>query len=77
MNSDERERQAKQRFITLSLFRFVSVFLVLFGVVILSGRLLPDLEIVGYAFVVLGAVEFFMMPVILKKIWAKQDAEKG
>jgi hypothetical protein len=77
MNSDERERQAKQRFMTLSLFRFVSVFLVLFGVVILSGRLLPDLEIVGYAFVVLGAVEFFMMPVILKKIWTKQDAEKG
>jgi hypothetical protein len=51
MNSEEREAQAKQRF------------------------MLQGMEFVGYIFVVLGAAEFFLMPVILKKAWNKQDGK--
>jgi Na+/melibiose symporter-like transporter len=75
MNSEEREAQAKQRFMLLNLTRFLSVALVMLGVTIISGRLLQGMEFVGYIFVVLGAAEFFLMPVILKKAWNKQDGK--
>jgi Na+/melibiose symporter-like transporter len=77
MTSEEREAQAKQRFIFLSITRFVSVLLVMVGMTILSDRYVQGLEIVGYILIVLGAVEFFVMPIILKKNWAKQDAQKA
>jgi Na+/melibiose symporter-like transporter len=73
MNSDEREAKARQRFIVLNLTRFLSVFLVLLGVAIISGRLLRGLEAVGYIFMIFGVAEFFLLPVLLKKMWQKQD----
>jgi hypothetical protein len=77
MNSDEREAQAKQRFMILNLTRFLSVALVLLGVAIISGRLLSGMEFVGYFFLILGVAEFFLMPVLLKKMWNKQDGKQG
>jgi hypothetical protein len=77
MTHEERETLARQRFAFLSLTRFVSVLLVMGGTVILSGRFVQGLDVIGYILIMLGAVEFFVMPIILKKSWAKQDAKKA
>jgi hypothetical protein len=77
MNSEERETQAKQRFMLLNLTRFLSVALVMFGIAIIAGRLLEGMELVGYFFVVLGAAEFFVMPLFLKKLWNKKNGNPG
>jgi F0F1-type ATP synthase assembly protein I len=75
MNSDERERLAKQRFFLLSAMRFVSVILVMAGIANIAGRLFPDATpYLGYGFLLIGLIEFFLMPVVLKKAWTKQDA---
>jgi Na+/melibiose symporter-like transporter len=77
MNSEEREALAKQRFMLLNLTRFVSIAMVMLGMVIISGRLLKGYEFVGYVILLLGVAEFFLMPVIFKKRWASEDADKG
>lgn len=75
MNGDEREKQAKQRFFVLSAMRFVAVILVMIGMANIAGRLLPDVApYLGYALLVVGVLDFFAAPIILKKNWAKQDA---
>jgi hypothetical protein len=76
MNSEERERQAKQRFMLLSYVRFADLALVIAGAANLGGKLLPELApTLGYVLLVAGAFGFFWVPIILKKSWAKQDAE--
>jgi hypothetical protein len=75
MNSDEREALAKQRFFLLSAMRFVAVILVMLGMANIAGRLLADFApYLGYVLLVIGALDFFIAPVVLKKAWAKQDA---
>lgn len=75
MNNDERETLAKQRFFLLSAMRFTSVILVMAGIANISGRLFPDATpYLGYGLLLIGVVEFFLVPVVLKKAWAKQDA---
>ena len=68
------EDEAKKRFITLNLFRLVSLVLTLFGIYIFQTEMLgPDLNWIGAVFTILGAAEFFLAPMILKKMWNKQD----
>jgi hypothetical protein len=73
MNSEEREAQAKQRFILLSAMRLLSALLVMLGLAFISGKIMPGFEAVGYFFVIFGAAEFFIAPIFLKKMWAKKD----
>ncbi|MEQ1551372.1 hypothetical protein [Sphingorhabdus sp.] len=78
MNSDEREALAKKRFFLLSAMRFASVIFVMMGIANVGGRLFPDAApYLGYGFLLVGALDFFLIPVLLKKAWAKQDANKG
>lgn len=78
MNSEKREALAKQRFILLSAMRFASVAFVMLGIANVGGRLLPDAApYLGYGLLPVGALDFFLIPVLLKKAWAKQDANKG
>lgn len=78
MNSDEREALAKKRFMLLSAMRFASVIFVMLGIANVGGRLLPDAAPwLGYGLLLVGALDFFLIPVLLKKTWAKQDANKG
>jgi hypothetical protein len=78
MNSDEREALAKKRFILLSAMRFASVIFVMMGIANVGGRLFPDAApYLGYGFLLVGALDFFLIPLLLKKAWAKQDADKG
>jgi hypothetical protein len=74
---DEREILARQRFIVLNLARFSGVALVMLGILFISKRILPDTpEIIGYIFLLAGVLDFFLMPILLKRSWNKQDAGK-
>lgn len=78
MNSDEREALAKRRFFLMTIMRFAALVFVMLGMANIAGRFVPEASpLLGYCFLVLGTVHFFLMPIILKKIWAKQDADKG
>jgi hypothetical protein len=78
MNSEDREQLAKKRFFLLSAMRFTSLIFVALGVANVGGRLFPEATpYLGYAFLIIAMLDFFMVPVLLKKAWAKQDAEKG
>ena len=78
MDSIEKEKLAKQRFTVLSLSRFGAVLFVGLGIANVGGRFVPEVApVLGYAFLLVGAINFFLMPIILKKIWVKQDSDKG
>jgi hypothetical protein len=78
MNSEEREQLAKNRFTILTITRFMDLALVLAGLANVNGQLLPEFTpYLGMVLVVVGAFGFFAVPIILKRSWKKQDAEKG
>jgi hypothetical protein len=66
------EELAKKRFMTLNLMRFTAIIIVGVGIAILGGKLPLD-PIAGYLFLVIGALDFFLIPKILKRAWQKQD----
>jgi hypothetical protein len=68
------EDQAKQRFMLLQLTRLVALGLVMAGIANIGGKFLPDLApVMGYALLIFGAVDFFALPMLLKRVWQKQD----
>lgn len=68
------EDLARQRFMVLNLLRLVALLIVLAGVANIAGRLLPDLSpILGYVLLVVGAIDFFAAPVLLKRAWQDRD----
>ncbi len=78
MNSEEREEQARKRFIILNILRLSGAIVVMIGLAISAGRLFPDFPpLLGYLFVILGMIEFFLMPILLKKSWNRDDAGQG
>lgn len=78
MNNEEREEQARKRFIILNILRLSGAIVVMIGLAISAGRLFPDFPpLLGYLFVILGMFEFFLMPILLKKSWNPDDAGQG
>jgi hypothetical protein len=78
MNSEEREQLAKNRFTILTITRFMDLALVLAGLANVNGQLLPEFKpYLGMVLVMAGAFGFFAVPIMLKRSWKKQDAEKG
>ncbi|MFN3749229.1 MAG: hypothetical protein ACK4SJ_11140 [Sphingorhabdus sp.] len=78
MNTEEREEQARKRFIILNILRFSGAIVVMMGLAISAGRLFPDFPpLLGYLFLILGMIEFFLMPLLLKKSWNRDDAGQG
>jgi hypothetical protein len=66
------EEQAKQRFMLLNLVRFSAIALVFAGIANIGGKLLPSLMPgLGLVLVVAGVVDFFVAPMLLKKMWQK------
>ena len=58
----------KQRFMAIQLLRMMGAALAILGVLIAGGKIdLPPL--VGYVFVVIGLVDFFVMPKVLSRRW--------
>ena len=78
MNTDEREQLAKQRFFTMTAMRFGAVIFVGLGIANISRKFVPEVSPeLGYGFLIIGTIHFFLMPITLKKIWQKQDANKS
>ena len=63
---------AASRYWMLQLMRLGGILLVLGGVLIISGRVSGPPEL-GYGLLVLGAFEFFFLPVMLAKRWKSPD----
>lgn len=64
----EPSKLEKQRFMAIQLMRLMGAALALLGVLISGGKIdLPPL--VGYLFVVIGLVDFFVMPKVLARRW--------
>ena len=63
---------AASRYWMLQLMRLGGILLVLGGVLIISGRVNGPPEL-GYGLLVLGAFEFFFLPVMLAKRWKSLD----
>jgi hypothetical protein len=75
---NDAEQLAKNRFTMLTVTRFMDLAIVLAGLANVNGKLLPELTpYLGMVLVVIGAFGFFAVPIILKRSWAKQDANKG
>ena len=64
------EELAKKRFMILNLVRFSALAFIFAGAANIGGKLLPELTpTLGYILLVIGAVDFFMAPVLLKRMW--------
>jgi hypothetical protein len=68
------EELAKKRFLTMQLMRLVALTFVMLGIANIGGKLLPELSpYLGYCLLIFGTVDFFLIPVLLKRMWQKQD----
>jgi hypothetical protein len=64
------EDVAKKRFMILNLVRFSALAFIFAGAANIGGKLLPDLTpTLGYILLVIGAIDFFLAPVMLKRMW--------
>lgn len=72
------EQLAKNRFTILTVTRFLDLAVVLAGLANVNGQLLPELTpYLGMVLVIVGAFGFFAVPIVLKRSWAKQDANRN
>jgi len=73
MNDLEKsENLARHRLMIISLVRFSGVVLIMLGIYTVSGKAAwPDF--IGYVLLLLGAVEFFYMPLVLARRWRSMD----
>lgn len=63
----------KQRFLAIQMMRLMGLALVILGVLIAGGKVdLPVL--IGYVFVAIGLIDFFVMPKMLARRWRTPDA---
>lgn len=64
------EELAKKRFMILNLVRFSALAFIFAGAANIGGKLLPELmPVLGYVLLVIGATDFFLAPVLLKRMW--------
>lgn len=64
------EELAKKRFMILNLVRFSALAFIFAGAANIGAKLLPELTpTLGYVLLVIGAVDFFLAPVLLKRMW--------
>lgn len=63
------DSQARNRFLAISLLRLAGALLILFGLAIAAGRL-PDVpRLVGIIAVLVGALDFALVPLMLARRW--------
>lgn len=73
MASRPPEDVARARWIVIQVVRVTGVLLVLLGILTFRG-VLPVPEVAGYAFIVAGLIEVFLMPTLLARKW-RSDGE--
>ena len=75
---NDAEQLAKNRFTILTVSRFMDLAIVLAGLANINGKLMPEnAPYFGMFLVIVGSFGFFAVPIILKRIWVKQDANKA
>lgn len=68
------EEQAKRRFMLLNLVRLFALLFVMAGAANVAGKWLPDLAPgLGLVLMIVGLVDFFGAPMILKRMWQNED----
>ncbi len=66
------EDQAKQRFVALTLLRLFGLGLVIAAAANIAGAWMPEMApTLGDILLVIGALDFFLIPALLKKAWRK------
>ncbi|CAN5241652.1 hypothetical protein BH09PSE3_BH09PSE3_13420 [soil metagenome] len=60
---------ARARFFLLGLIRLGGVAIAFLGIAIMAKRWVEPAEIVGGAFMVIGAIEVMVVPMILARAW--------
>lgn len=63
------EELAKQHFFIINAMRVIGVFMVIFGLLILSGTVKMT-ALVAYIFIPLGLIEAFVTPQYLARMWS-------
>ena len=72
---NEADELARKRFMVLNVVRFSAVALILVGMANIAGKLLPEYApVLGYVLLLVGAVDFFLAPIVLKRGWRTPDA---
>jgi hypothetical protein len=72
---NDAEDLAKKRFMLLNLVRLMGLVLTMGGLANLAGKFLPELApLFGAFLLVTGAVDFFLVPALLKRAWRTPDA---
>ena len=78
LSPDAREQQAKARFFMLIMLRFTGALLVIFGLLILGGRIeavaYDSRKLIGSIVVMAGLVEALWIPIALERSWKSPDA---
>jgi len=73
----ESEARARQRFIVLNALRFSGIALVLLGIALARGHIIPGLPWqVGGVIALAGLVEFFFAPPLIARAWRRQDGKR-
>ncbi len=71
---NDAEKLARKRFATLNIMRLISLAIVMAGIANIGEKLMPETSPrMGYFLLIFGAVDYFLIPWVLKKAWAKQD----
>lgn len=71
--TQDRDRQARNRFIALNVIRLTGALMLTFGLLAISGALRAIPLAAGYALFVVGLVEFLVLPVLLSRAWKNPD----
>lgn len=79
MTPDEIEARAKTRFFVLSSLRAFGALLMIAGFVLVVGKWSiagPDVDrIIGVVFVLVGAFDFAIAPMLLARSWKRSDRQ--
>lgn len=68
------EAEAKSRFLIINLVRFSAILIVFAGAANIGGKLMSEAApTLGYVLLILGAIDFFVAPVLLKRKWRTPD----
>lgn len=69
MTAEQREAQAKTRFMIIGLVRLGGAALAIFGIVVLSGRFDSVPPVAGYLMLAAGLLDFALVPYALARAW--------
>ncbi len=68
------EEEARKRFMLINLVRLTALGFVMAGAANVAEKLLPEYApVLGYALLVIGVIDFFFAPILLKRYWRQRD----